>query len=130
MGVHVMGVAEALAKHADNEKVETKGVKAHFHLDESGLLNITSIESMFERTISVEEQEEEERKKEEDEKAKSGEDDSWNLGDTISNFFNKESGSEENKSEEDGDKTEEENKDKEPKADEKEGSKDEKAKKE
>merc|ERR1712050_664959 len=30
--VHVMGVAEALAKHADNPKVETKGVKAHFHL--------------------------------------------------------------------------------------------------
>ena len=87
--VHVMGVAEALAKHADNPKVETKGVKAHFHLDESGLLNITSIESVFERTISVEEQEEEERKKEEEEKAKAGEDGSWNLGDTISNFFNK-----------------------------------------
>lgn len=87
--VHVMGVAEALAKHADNPKVETKGVKAHFHLDESGLLNITSIESVFERTITVEEQEEEERKMEDEEKAKAGEDGSWNLGDTISNFFNK-----------------------------------------
>ena len=87
--VHVMGVAEALSKHADDPKVETKGVKAHFHLDDSGLLNITSIESVFERTITVEEQEEEERKKEEEEKVKAGEDGSWNLGDTISNFFNK-----------------------------------------
>ena len=87
--VHVMGVAESLSKHADDPKVETKGVKAHFHLDDSGLLNITSIESVFERTITVEEQEEEERKKEEEEKVEAGEDGSWNLGDTISNFFNK-----------------------------------------
>lgn len=127
--VHVMGVAEALAKHADNPKVETKGVKAHFHLDESGLINITSIESVFERTITVEEQEEAERKEEGEEKPKAGEDGSW-LGDTISNFFNKESENEEGKNEEDGEKTEEKTKEKEEKKEEKEGSKDEKTKKE
>jgi hypoxia up-regulated 1 len=107
--VHVEGVAEALAKYADNPKVETKGVKAHFHLDDSGFINITAIESVFERTVSVEEQEEEERKKEEEEKTtpttdeaiigddkEKKPDDSW-LGDTISSFFNKEEGADKDK---------------------------------
>ncbi len=99
--VRVKGVADALSKYADNPKVEGKGIKAHFHLSDSGLLNITGIEAVFERTISVEEQEEEERKKEDAEKAAKGEgsgdgdekkdgEGGWgNLGDTISNFFNK-----------------------------------------
>merc|ERR1711879_499937 len=37
----------------------------------------------------------EEKNKDKDPKEDEKEDDSWNLGDTISNFFNKESGSEE-----------------------------------
>ena len=70
-----------------------------------GLISVSSVESVFERTISVEEQEAEIKKKEEEEEAakkkdkdgaKEGEegedgekkDDSW-LGDTISSFFNK-----------------------------------------
>merc|ERR1711874_514746 len=77
--VNVKGVAEALEKN-NGAGVETKGVKAHFALDESGLLACTNIESVFEKTISVEEKEE----------AKDGkkDGDSWaKLGSTISQFF-------------------------------------------
>jgi len=77
--VEVKGVAEALEKNM-GENIETKGVKAHFLLDDSGILSCTTIESVFEKTISPEEQEkaEEEGKK----------DDSWaKLGSTISQFF-------------------------------------------
>ena len=95
------GVAGALDKHAKEENVESKGVKAHFALDDSGLISVSSVESVFERTITVEEQEAEIKKKEEEEAAKKKEkggdaekegeekkDESW-LGDTISSFFNK-----------------------------------------
>jgi len=78
----VKGVAAALEKNKD---VETKGVKAHFTLDDSGILTCTQVESVFEKTISVEEQEALEAKEEGEEKAK---DDTWSkLGDTISQFF-------------------------------------------
>ena len=115
--VKVTGVAKALEENAEKPNTESKGVKAHFGLDDSGLLSITSVESTFEKTITVEEQEEEwnkeqEKKKKKDaEKAASGDDTSkegtdsaagdaadgdkdkdgaWaNLGDTISSFFNK-----------------------------------------
>merc|ERR1719244_1093863 len=80
--VLVKGVAGAL----DNNKgdnIETKGVKAHFTLDDSGLLTCTAIESVFEKTVSVEEQE-----KMEAEKEALSKDDTWSkLGDTISQFF-------------------------------------------
>ena len=98
----VKGVAEALEKHKDEANVETKGVKAHFGLDDNGLLKMTGVESVFEKTITVEEQEkaEEERlAKEKAEKAKNEteaaeaekkekDDDTWaKLGESISNFF-------------------------------------------
>merc|ERR1712107_157228 len=80
--VLVKGVAGAL----DNNKgdnIETKGVKAHFTLDDSGLFTCTAIESVFEKTVSVEEQE-----KMEAEKEALSKDDTWSkLGDTISQFF-------------------------------------------
>jgi len=77
--VHVKGVGEALEKN-NGENVETKGVKAHFALDESGILTCTNTESVFEKTVSVEEQEKEEKKAKDD--------DTWaKLGSTISNFF-------------------------------------------
>ena len=99
--VQVSGVSGALEKHKDTENTETKGIKAHFNLDDSGLIHVTSIESVFEKTITVEEQEkaEAERLAKEAEKAaknnataegekKEGDEDSWaKLGDTISSFF-------------------------------------------
>jgi len=79
--VLVKGVAAALDNNK-GENVETKGVKAHFTLDDSGILTCTAIESVFEKTISVEEQEKLEAAKEQEK------DDTWSkLGDTISQFF-------------------------------------------
>merc|ERR1712083_885874 len=78
--VEVKGVAEALEKNK-GDNVETKGVKAHFFLDDSGILSCTTIESVFEKTISPEEQEKAEKEGKKD-------DDSWaKLGSTISQFF-------------------------------------------
>ena len=77
----VKGVAEALAKNT-GDNIETKGVKAHFSLDESGILTCTHIESVFEKTISPEKQDAAEKKEEEKR------DDTWaKLGSTISQFF-------------------------------------------
>ena len=97
----VKGVSEAIEKHKDLPNTESKGIKAHFNLDESGLLYLTSVESVFEKTTTVEEQEkaEAERVAKEADKAKNetndesgekkeGDEDSWaKLGDTISSFF-------------------------------------------
>merc|ERR1711997_75784 len=80
---------------ADN--IESKGVKAHFNLDDNGLLSVTAVEAAFEQTISVEQQikEEEEKKAKENKKEEGGdtksegEDDTWSktFGDSISSFF-------------------------------------------
>ena len=102
---HVSGVEEPLEKHKD---LDCKGIKAHFNLDDSGLLHVTSVESVFEKTITVEEQEKAEAEKEAAEKLKSGEnsdknetEDSWaKLGDTISNFFGEKEETEEGAKEE------------------------------
>ena len=94
----VKGVAEALDKHKDDAQIEPKGVKAHFNLDDNGLLQVSSIESVFEKTITVEEQQKAEAerlaKEEAADKAKNEtekddtKDDSWaKLGDTISSYF-------------------------------------------
>merc|ERR1712042_320009 len=89
----VKGVAAALDK---NKEIESKGVKAHFTLDDSGILTCTQVESVFEKTISVAEQEAAEAAEEAAEKEK---DDTWSkLGDTISQFFT----SEDDKKEEGG----------------------------
>merc|ERR1711942_526468 len=80
--VLVKGVKEALdGNQGDN--IETKGVKAHFQLDDSGILTCTHVESVFEKTISVEEQEKREKEWKE---ATDGID--WSkLGDNIKSFF-------------------------------------------
>merc|ERR1712098_570553 len=76
------GVKEALDNNT-GENVETKGVKAHFTLDDSGILTVSSVESVFEKTISVEEQEKREKEWKE---ATEGID--WSkLGDNIKSFF-------------------------------------------
>merc|ERR1712203_1298301 len=86
--VLVKGVKEALDKNLVGDNIETKGVKAHFQLDDSGILSISSVESTFEKTISPEEQEAEEAKKDGDKKDESID---WSkLGDTISNYFKSE----------------------------------------
>merc|ERR1719322_2120807 len=83
--VLVKGVKEALDKNLVGDNIETKGVKAHFQLDDSGILSVSSIESTFEKTISPEE---EEAKEDGDKKDESID---WSkLGDTISNYFKSE----------------------------------------
>lgn len=78
--VLVKGVKEALEANA-GENTETKGVKAHFQLDDSGILTVSNVESVFEKTLSPEEQEKEEAKAD-------GDSIDWSkLGDTISNFW-------------------------------------------
>ena len=111
----VSGVEGPLEKHKD---IDSKGIKAHFNLDDSGLIHVTSVESVFEKTITVEEQEKAEAEKEakeaeklKAEAEKSGEknetEDSWaKLGDTISNFFGEKENEEEKKEETKEDKKE------------------------
>uniref|UniRef100_A0A023GPD1 Hypoxia up-regulated protein 1 n=1 Tax=Amblyomma triste TaxID=251400 RepID=A0A023GPD1_AMBTT len=47
--VSLTGVAAAIQKHA--EQAEPKGIKAHFRLDESGLLHLDAAEATFEKTV-------------------------------------------------------------------------------
>uniref|UniRef100_A0A1E1X932 Hypoxia up-regulated protein 1 n=1 Tax=Amblyomma aureolatum TaxID=187763 RepID=A0A1E1X932_9ACAR len=47
--VSLTGVAAAIQKHA--EHAEPKGIKAHFRLDESGLLHLDAAEATFEKTV-------------------------------------------------------------------------------
>ncbi|PNF19992.1 Hypoxia up-regulated protein 1 [Cryptotermes secundus] len=81
--VELTGVAEAVAKHLGNN-VESKGIKAHFSMDESGLLNLANVELVVEKTLT------------EEELAAQEESPLSKLGSTISNFF---TGSEEKKEE-------------------------------
>jgi len=82
--VLVKGVKEALDTNLVGENVETKGVKAHFNLDDSGILSVTGIESVFEKSVSAEEQE----KQEKEELKIDGEAIDWAaLGDKFSNLF-------------------------------------------
>lgn len=88
----VKGVKGALDDNV-GDNIETKGVKAHFQLDDSGILTCTHVESVFEKTVSPEEQE---KKEKEWKEATEGID--WSkLGDNIKSFFGSE-----DKKEEDG----------------------------
>lgn len=51
------GVAEALKKNL-GENIESKGIKAHFNLDESGVLNLANVELVVEKTITSTEDDE------------------------------------------------------------------------
>ncbi|XP_015183602.1 PREDICTED: hypoxia up-regulated protein 1 isoform X2 [Polistes dominula] len=64
--IKLTGVAEALEKHS-KEGAESKGIKAHFNLDDSGLLNLINIELVSEKTGSTTEEEEGSDNKEKDE---------------------------------------------------------------
>jgi hypoxia up-regulated 1 len=75
--VKVTGIADAVKKNTaglpDGVHVDTKGVKAHFLLDESGVVRLTAAEFVFEKT---------ENKREEPEESPLSK-----LGSTISAFF-------------------------------------------
>merc|ERR1711892_699333 len=80
--VLVKGVKGALDGNVGDD-IETKGVKAHFQLDDSGILTCTHVEGVFEKTVSPEEQE----KKEKEWKDATESIDWSKLGDNIKNFF-------------------------------------------
>merc|ERR1712012_111794 len=100
--VEVKGVKDALDSNT-GDNVETKGVKAHFSMDESGIISVSGVESVFEKTVSVEEQEKREKEWKD---ATDGID--WSkLGDNINSFF----GTDEKKEGEDSDQKTDETKD-------------------
>lgn len=49
--VVLSGVGSALAKH-QGENVEHKGIKAHFNMDDSGILNLVNVEFVAEKTVT------------------------------------------------------------------------------
>ncbi|XP_037605415.1 hypoxia up-regulated protein 1 isoform X2 [Sebastes umbrosus] len=52
--VKLSGVGESFEKHAD---AESKGIKAHFNMDESGVLLLDRVESVFETIVEEKEEE-------------------------------------------------------------------------
>lgn len=52
--VVLSGVAAALAKHT-GDNVEHKGIKAHFNMDDSGMLNLVNVEFVAEKTVTEDE---------------------------------------------------------------------------
>ncbi len=50
--VKLSGIAGGLAKHQD-DGAEFKGIKAHFSVDDSGLLSLGTVESTFEKVHPV-----------------------------------------------------------------------------
>uniref|UniRef100_A0A646QJH2 Hypoxia up-regulated protein 1 n=1 Tax=Hemiscolopendra marginata TaxID=943146 RepID=A0A646QJH2_9MYRI len=72
--VHLSGIQDALTKHS-NDGSEPKGIKAHFRMDESGILSLDQVESVFEL------------KEEESEADGEFESAFSKLGSTISKFF-------------------------------------------
>ncbi|KAK9696278.1 Hsp70 protein [Popillia japonica] len=55
--VSVKGVVKAMKKNS-GENVESKGIKAHFTMDESGLLKLLNVEYVVEKTLTQEPEEE------------------------------------------------------------------------
>ena len=92
----VKGLKAAMENHTA-ENIESKGVKAHFNLDDNGILSVTTIEAAFEQTISVEQQIKEEQEKKDKEakdevdskESKNENDETWSktFGDSISSLF-------------------------------------------
>ncbi|XP_034183487.1 hypoxia up-regulated Grp170 co-chaperone protein isoform X1 [Osmia lignaria lignaria] len=55
--ITLSGVAEALEKHT-KEGAESKGIKAHFAMDDSGILNLLNVELVSEKSSSASDEEE------------------------------------------------------------------------
>lgn len=51
--VVLSGVSAALAKHT-GDNIEHKGIKAHFNMDDSGILNLVNVEFVAEKTVTEE----------------------------------------------------------------------------
>lgn len=51
--VVLTGVGSALGKHTE-DNVEHKGIKAHFNMDDSGILNLVNVEFVAEKTVTEE----------------------------------------------------------------------------
>lgn len=51
--VQVEGVTAAFQKHI-SEGAEPKGIKAHFHMDDSGVLHLAGMEAVFEKSVEME----------------------------------------------------------------------------
>lgn len=84
--VELSGVREALEKNT-GERKESKGIKAHFALDESGIFSVAQVELVVERTVTGEEGDEEEE---------DGDKNPFSiLGSTISKLFSKDQKAEE-----------------------------------
>lgn len=49
--VSLSGVAEAISKH-QGPKMEIRGVKAHFIMDDSGILKLSNVELVVEKYLS------------------------------------------------------------------------------
>ena len=132
----VKEVAQAFEKNKGDD-IESKGIKAHFNMDDSGLLTIESTEAVFEKNLTVEmqiEAEKEEAAKEEAaEKAKESEEAWAKLGDKISSFWGDSSDKKEGEKEEgekkESDKKEADKKDKKDQKDKKDKKKKEEPKK-
>ena len=78
-----LSVTEVAYQGSHTHNLTSKGLKAHFQLDDSGILTCTDVESVFEKTVSPEEQE----KKEKDWKEATESIDWSKLGDNIKSFF-------------------------------------------
>ncbi|KAL3265417.1 hypothetical protein HHI36_009621 [Cryptolaemus montrouzieri] len=55
--VSLTGVREALDKYPPGEGIDSKGIKAHFQMDESGILNLVNVEFVVEKTVMEQEEE-------------------------------------------------------------------------
>lgn len=51
------GLADAFKKHT-GDNIESKGIKAHFGMDESGVLKLINVELVLEKTVNPDEEEE------------------------------------------------------------------------
>ncbi|RZC35188.1 HSP70 and/or Trypan PARP domain containing protein [Asbolus verrucosus] len=54
--VSLIGVVDALKKHT-GDNIETKGIKTHFAMDDSGILNLMNVELVVEKTVTETEEE-------------------------------------------------------------------------
>lgn len=82
--VVLSGVSTALNKH-QGENVEHKGIKAHFNMDDSGILNLVNVEFVAEKTVTEDEDKDSTLSK---------------LGSTISKLFGSDTEDAEKKTEE------------------------------